>query len=700
MIRHLRGIRWSVWGMTVLYVLCGGTASAANTLTQNQLYHWNIHLFNIAQDNGCSTSTSGSPGLTINTTVLAAVQKVLAQAKANGQNVGYALYEQSGNLIAFNNNTSPNYGASITKSMLLVTYLDQVGSGALPADAKADLQKMIENSDNAAANRIYARITNANTAINAMASTAGMVDFKLDTSDPLYKLGQSQITADDFARFFSKIDTLIPAPQRTFATGLLSNVSPKNGLLQAGLPAPVYSKEGWKSEPTGTAGSPWIVNQAAHFVVNNVTYGVAVTVGGAKSQTDGEGTIKDLVSALMTGAATTATGSTSVTGSISSRVGKGMTPAAQQKFQQFAVAAGQKNGLDPNLIATFYYTETGNTGDSSGNHGDSAKPPPYNGDGNWAEPPAPAGNNTNFFVVGQNSLGYWAPYGLNDLDKNAYGEDGDGDGKIVLNDLADAMFTAASYIIHAAGVKGMNVGDANAYKAGVRYNGSQYALSVRNTYHYLVTGSSISVSGTITNNAAQDCTSGSGNGANASCAGVGQVTGTAKILAAARCYTGIYYEWAGGHQGYDNFKKGCPNPLSPPNNQPHGGPINGDPSGLSGNPSPCGLDCSGLVSIAVDDAYNKKYQWIVGVGTPFSTSVTGMSGSGLADSYWKSVPVAQAKPGDIVTQVNEHVEIVVSVSGNTLTTFGAHQTGEKIGEVKSGIGDWSGGAWRWTGPGS
>lgn len=183
-------------------------------------------------------------------------------------------------------------------------------------------------------------------------------------------------------------------------------------------------------------------------------------------------------------------------------------------------------------------------------------------------------------------------------------------------------------------------------------------------------------------------------GAGASCtASTGSLdctsaTGDAKILCEAKKYAGIYYEYAGGHQGLKAFLAGCPDPSNPPNNQPNGGPVNGDPAGLSGNPSPCATDCSGLVSIALDEAFNQDYMWIV--------SGAAMQGAGATN--WKKISINQTQAGDIVT-MDEHVEIVDHVSGSNIVTFGSHETGTKTGDVTQPMSAWVA-AYHWTGAGS
>ena len=158
----------------------------------------------------------------------------------------------------------PNYSGSITKSMLLVAYLRQHADAPLGQAARYELGQMIEISDNDAADWVYAHLVSGRDALSSRAD-AGMTRFQIDTSDPVYVLGQSLVTAGDFARLFARIDQLMPASQRSYGMYLLAHVQERVGLLAAGLPAVVYSKEGWKPEPDGLLGSPYIVNQAAQF---------------------------------------------------------------------------------------------------------------------------------------------------------------------------------------------------------------------------------------------------------------------------------------------------------------------------------------------------------------------------------------------------------------------------------------------------
>ena len=116
--------------------------------------------------------------------------------------------------------------------------------------------------------------------------------------------------------------------------------------------------------------------------------------------------------------------------------------------------------------------------------------------------------------------------------------------------------------------------------------------------------------------------------------------------------------------------------------------MNNDPGGYSGNPSPCATDCSGLVGIAVDAAFNQNSN-IWGVSNFFTSG------------DWESIPLSQIAPGDIVTQGTDHVEIVYNYNptSGVLETFGSHETGTKTGVVDSTLSSWTN-AFRYIGSGS
>jgi len=229
-----------------------------------------------------------------------AALEVVRASEADGVTVGFAIYSSNGQMLGGYGATSENYGGSITKSMLLVAYLQQTGNGIISPEAQGELESMIEVSDNDAADWVYAHLSSPNRAVLSVAASVGMTGFQLDTSDPVYVLGQSLVTANDLAMLFADIGNLIPPAQRSFGMGLLSHLSSADqvGLLQAGLPGAVYSKEGWKPEPDGLEGAPYIVNQAGRFSVNGNTYGIAFTVAGVSDKPSGEAIIERIAAAL------------------------------------------------------------------------------------------------------------------------------------------------------------------------------------------------------------------------------------------------------------------------------------------------------------------------------------------------------------------------------------------------------------------
>lgn len=121
-------------------------------------------------------------------------------------------------------------------------------------------------------------------------------------------------------------------------------------------------------------------------------------------------------------------------------------------------------------------------------------------------------------------------------------------------------------------------------------------------------------------------------------------SGVAKIICAAKAYDTVsYHEYVGngddpaGHQGGAAWHTSCPK-IGPS----------------------CYLDCSGLVNVAVYDA--------------FGVEINENTDSERADigKYWEKVSVKDLQPGDIMQPNPGHVEIIDHVQGSTLYTFAAH----------------------------
>lgn len=118
--------------------------------------------------------------------------------------------------------------------------------------------------------------------------------------------------------------------------------------------------------------------------------------------------------------------------------------------------------------------------------------------------------------------------------------------------------------------------------------------------------------------------------------------GSEKIICEAKKYDPISYEEsaAGGHLAGGNsaWHKTCPK-IGPS----------------------CVLDCSGLVSVAVYDAFGNNTTWVTFTIVSDHTN-------------WKEVSFGDLKPGDVIEPNTGHVEIVDHVSGGAIFTFGAHSS--------------------------
>jgi hypothetical protein len=144
----------------------------------------------------------------------------------------------------------------------------------------------------------------------------------------------------------------------------------------------------------------------------------------------------------------------------------------------------------------------------------------------------------------------------------------------------------------------------------------------------------MSSTGSPTTPSTGDCTAGSSGSPDCTSA-----TGNARILCEAKQYDPVDYVMGGGHSGGVAYHNACPT--------------------IQANNSACGLDCSGLVSVAVFDAFGNNKSWD-------TISLAGDS------SNWKGIQLGQVQPGDVIEPDPGHVEIVDHVSGDTVYTFGAH----------------------------
>jgi len=135
--------------------------------------------------------------------------------------------------------------ASTTKAMLLVAYLRRVPHERVPRDAERLLTPMIRESSNRAAHQVRALVGDAGLA--AVARAARMKRFH-----PNGTWSELEINAVDQARFFLRIDRLVPRRHRRYARRLLSTIVATQswGIPRAARPhgGRVLFQGGWRKK--------------------------------------------------------------------------------------------------------------------------------------------------------------------------------------------------------------------------------------------------------------------------------------------------------------------------------------------------------------------------------------------------------------------------------------------------------------------
>jgi beta-lactamase class A len=162
--------------------------------------------------------------------------------------------------------------------MLLVAYLrrtDVRGRG-LRAGERALLDPMVRRSDNRAANAVHARV--GLLALTALARRAGMRQFL-----PHVVWGGSTITADDQARFFLRVDRLVPRRHRAYAMQLLRTIVPEQRWGIAGA-----VPRGWEIAFKGGWGRG-VTRQVDHQAALLTNSGLRVSLAVLSADNPGDG---------------------------------------------------------------------------------------------------------------------------------------------------------------------------------------------------------------------------------------------------------------------------------------------------------------------------------------------------------------------------------------------------------------------------
>jgi beta-lactamase class A len=184
--------------------------------------------------------------------------------------------------------------ASVLKAMLLVSYLNKrsVRGRALHHDERRLLSPMIRRSDNAAANVMVGRVGAGG--LRALARRAGMHNFTPVTGI----WGNSRIDAEDQARFFLRIDRLLPPRHRAYAMRLLRRIVPRQrwGIAQVSPPGwQLFFKGGWGS------GTGRVDHQVALLTRGSERVSVAILSYGDGSHAYGKATLRGVARRLLRG---------------------------------------------------------------------------------------------------------------------------------------------------------------------------------------------------------------------------------------------------------------------------------------------------------------------------------------------------------------------------------------------------------------
>ncbi len=174
--------------------------------------------------------------------------------------------------------------ASLVKAMLLTAYLRGLGNRMPDGGERAVLGQMITVSSNDAADTIYYRVGDAR--LDHLARLAGMTRFSVAGY-----WANAQFSAEDQARFFNRIDRLIPERSRAYARRLLSSIVSYQrwGFSRFSLARGfrTFFKGGWRGTGAGR-----LVHEAALFERGDTRISMAVLTDGNPSHEYGTETLR------------------------------------------------------------------------------------------------------------------------------------------------------------------------------------------------------------------------------------------------------------------------------------------------------------------------------------------------------------------------------------------------------------------------
>jgi hypothetical protein len=224
----------------------------------------------------------------------ARVRDAAAFARGRTGSVSFAVVDERGRIHGFHRGTRYS-SASLVKAMLLVAYLNRGGvkRRRLHASDRRLLGPMIRVSDNDAASAVYSQVGPGG--LRRLARRAHMRRF---IANPVW--GGCQLTARDQARFFARIDRLLPRRHRKYALGLLRRiVSAQRWGIPRGIPRAWHAhfKGGWFPDDDGS----WRVHQGALLRRGGRHLGIAVLTRGDPGLGYGADTIQGVTARLLRG---------------------------------------------------------------------------------------------------------------------------------------------------------------------------------------------------------------------------------------------------------------------------------------------------------------------------------------------------------------------------------------------------------------
>jgi hypothetical protein len=211
----------------------------------------------------------------------AGIAAAVRYARGRAGTVAFAVLDERGRLRGLRR-TLRFPSASVVKAMLMVAELRRVGAGHLGEGERDRLRRMITVSDNDAASAIYARVGGAG--LRSVARAAGAKRF-VDVGN----WADAQLTAADQARFFLRVDRLVPPAHRRYARKLLSSIVAwqRWGIAPVARAhrMKIFFKGGWRTD---------IVHQVALLEHGGRRIALAVLTGGEPSIAYGEQTVEGI----------------------------------------------------------------------------------------------------------------------------------------------------------------------------------------------------------------------------------------------------------------------------------------------------------------------------------------------------------------------------------------------------------------------